>query len=278
MVCSSVHSDSWLNAESRRCGARPRRIPASGGDQRDAHAAAPGIRAVARRAQDSCPGSTVHIVFSVQPARELGVVDRRAHPEVERRRPASRTRARRLQQRQHGANFSRVEAPVLRDVRSSLQAAIEARCTARLIARAVIGAVEEELLAAAPRRRRRSPSACPGAFERFDRLEKTTSRSKSSRPSLRAACSAPERRLAVEVDLRVALVGGDDEAVAVGRARTARFHSSSVITRAAGIAGRADVDSCSLHASAPMLELGRNRSAWSQVDRRRAPASSAAPS
>ena len=80
--------------------------------------------------------------------------------------------------------------------------------------RAVVGAVEQEFLQqrASPATK---PERMPGQFERFDRLENTTSRVKSVAPELVRGLQRAERRLVVEVDLGVALVGGDDEAVAV---------------------------------------------------------------
>ena len=62
------------------------------------------------------------------------------------------------------------------------------------------------------------PERMPGTLERLDRLVKATRLRKSLRPELRcAASSAPSGGFVAEVDLGVALVGGDDEAVAVAQ-------------------------------------------------------------
>ena len=74
----------------------------------------------------------------------------------------------------------------------------------------------------AARRPRRSPERRPGALERLESEPITTSRGKPSRPSACAARQRAQRRRGlVEVDLAVALVGDDDEAVAVGERRRA---------------------------------------------------------
>ena len=84
----------------------------------------------------------------------------------------------------------------------------------------------------------------PGALERFDRLENTTSLSKLA-PELVCGFQRAERRGLVEVDLGVALVGGDDEAVAV-RKLEERAPCAEVEHLAGRVGRRAGVDE--LHA------------------------------
>ena len=85
------------------------------------------------------------------------------------------------------------------------------------------------------------PERMPGTLERLDRLENMTSvRNRAAEQFGRL--QAAERRLGfVEVDFRVALVGGDDEAVVVGKLE----QLLPVVERqhlAGRIARRADVD------------------------------------
>jgi hypothetical protein len=104
---------------------------------------------------------------------------------------------------------------------------------------AVVGAVEQEgcfRIAASPATK---PERMPGTLLRLDRLVKATRLRKSCAPAPRRLQPA-QRRLVAEVDLRVALVAGDHEAVAVAqleqRAPLVQRHH-----RAGGVAGRADV-------------------------------------
>ena len=78
----------------------------------------------------------------------------------------------------------------------------------------------------------------------LDRLPKTTSRGKPSRPSARAAASAPQRRTRlVEVDFRIALVRGDHEAVRSDSAKSSRQPGRSS-TRPVGLSGEHTYSNC----------------------------------
>ncbi len=77
----------------------------------------------------------------------------------------------------------------------------------------------------------------PGTFERLDRLENTMSAPEAGATEpLRRLERAERRARLVEVDLRVALVGGDHEAVRSDSSNS-RSHSASVITCPVGFAG-----------------------------------------
>ena len=84
-----------------------------------------------------------------------------------------------------------------------------------------------------------NPERSPGRLERLDRLWNTTQRSKRvAAGGLGRLQQARRRRGLVQVDLRVALVGGDDEVVALGELQRAlqilqRQHRAGRIARAA---------------------------------------------
>src|SRR6058998_22280 len=87
----------------------------------------------ARIARQIAAGQREDIIFMVQAPGELAVVDRRAQPEVETA-FGHGGRERRADERQHGAKFSWYRRRFSCTCASSFQAAIDARCTGRLIA------------------------------------------------------------------------------------------------------------------------------------------------
>ena len=77
----------------------------------------------------------------------------------------------------------------------------------------------------------------PGTLLRLDSEVNITSRRKSLRPSLLRGFQPAQRRLVAEVDLGVALVAGDHEAVPVGLSANSCSHSDSGITAPVGLPG-----------------------------------------
>ena len=205
-------------------------------DQRDADVAAAGIRAVGVARRDSCPAAPS------RPAR------RAAAGRTRRRRSASaprgRTRHRASRTGRHGGEprlqrgeLGRVLA---RDWRARAPRRSRRRCWPRR--RPATSPSRDRCGRAgtpspAPRRRRRSPSAGPARSSASTGCRTTTSRGKPSRPErVRRGERAERRPRLVEIDLRIAFVGGDHEAVAIGQLEQAR-HSSGVVTRPVGLSG-----------------------------------------
>ena len=82
------------------------------------------------------------------------------------------------------------------------------------------------------------PDLRPGTLERLERLWNTTQRSKRSWPAARQASSRPAGGGAlVEVDLGVALVGGNDEVVPLGEGERTAQDSRSGSTLPVGLPG-----------------------------------------
>ena len=82
----------------------------------------------------------------------------------------------------------------------------------------------------------------PGTLERLDRLENITSRGNRHARAGARCLQRAERRLGfVEIDLRIALVGGDDETVLVGQ-REQALPVVEVEHLAGRVARRADVE------------------------------------
>jgi hypothetical protein len=124
-----------------------------------------------------------------------------------------------LQQRRDGLNFSRYRRGSPARGSSSFQAAIEAACTGGDIA-PPCRCGTAGISSGRRRRRRRSPSACPA--------RSSASTGWRTRPGWRRALAGAaaqlvrrfqraQRRRGAEIDLGIALVGGDHEAVAVGQ-------------------------------------------------------------
>ena len=80
----------------------------------------------------------------------------------------------------------------------------------------------------------------PGTLLRFDKLVNTTRFLKSARPDSGGRFQTAERRLVAEVDLAVALVAGDHEAVPVAQLEKL-FPIRHGHHGAGGIARRADI-------------------------------------
>jgi len=173
----------------------------------------------------------------VQAAREFGVVDWRAHPQIEA--AVGHLGAQRLAHHgQHGAVFLGVEPAVLLDMLLIAPCGDGGSLHRKAHGRAVIGAVKQEFLdelsiaGHEPGAHARRVGALRQAGERHQPLVRATQ-------AMRGLQGA-ERRLAA-VDFRVALVRGNGEAVPVGQleklAPLLEPHDT-----AARIGGRAGID------------------------------------
>ena len=166
-------------------------------------------------------------------------------PEVEARRPASRSRAARRTSGSAAANFSRYRRRFSTHVRLVAPGRRARGLHRRAHRAAVIGPVEQEALEDAPRLPATNPERMPGTFERFDRLENTTSAPEvaadraAARPPARRAAAALRRSRAPNSTRR-----RRSRSRAGRTARTARAHSSSVITRPVGFPGEQTYRSC----------------------------------
>ncbi len=185
-----------------------------GGDQRDAHEPLAGIHAV-RGAGKIAARQHGDVGLGEQPSREILVVaPGQLHPEIEGRLG--------VRERQHGVHdlverreFLAVKAPVLDHVRLVLPCRHRGRLHGVAHRRAVVGAVEEEAFdhLRVARGETRAQARRIGALR--ERPHRQQVREIAAAELRRGLHAAQRFRRLVEVDLAVALVRDDDEAVAI---------------------------------------------------------------
>ena len=185
------------------------------GHQRDAHVALAGVDAGGLAGEEAA-GQDGHIIFSLQPAGELGVGDGRACPQVEARvgafdfQPGG-------EQRGDAGKLLAVQAAVFQHVSFVVPRRHRSGLHRRTHRATVVGAVAQEVL-----QHRRIAGDEAGAHARhvgtLGQAGEHHDVAEIAAPQLLRSLQGAERRGGlVEVDLRIALVGGDHEAVAVGQ-------------------------------------------------------------